>query len=66
MSNKKWDEHAVLRHDNLAIRIVGACFQAPCATPGQRPMETLIISHLMFLHMHKTTSKLPKLAGILC
>ena len=27
---------------------MGACFQAPHATPGQRPMETLTLSHLMF------------------
>ena len=53
---------------------MGACFQAPCAAPGQRPMETLLcLTFLSFhhyphrhmsLHMHKTTSKLAKCAGI--
>ena len=54
---------------------MGACFQAPRATPGQRPMETLLCltfvsfhhySHChMSFHLHKTTSTLPERAGIL-
>ena len=55
---------------------MGACFQAPHAAPGQRPMETLLCltclsfhhypPHHMSPHMHKTTSTLVKHAGILC
>ena len=57
---------------------MGACFQAPHAAPGQRPMETFSCltnfffsfphysHHHMSLHMHKTSSTLVKCAWILC
>ena len=28
---------------------MGACFQAPCAAPGQRPMETFLLLDLFLL-----------------
>ena len=31
----------------LNIEIIGACFQAPHATPGPRPMETFILNIFM-------------------
>ena len=53
---------------------MGACFQAPHAAPGQRPMETFLCLNIftshhychMSFHLHKTTSTLLECAGILC
>ena len=67
----KLGKHAGLRHDILGYGIMGACYQAPHATPGQRPMETFLSLTIfsfhhyphchMSLHMHKTTSTLVKM-----
>ena len=49
---------------------MGACFQAPCAAPGQRHvMPNICLFHChphqhMSFHTHKTTSMLAKCAGI--
>ena len=37
---QKQGGHACIRALHLGNGIMGACFQAPCATPGQRQMET--------------------------
>ena len=47
---------------------MGACFRAPCATPGQDGWKhclCLTFSHCHgSFHLHKTMSMLPECAGI--
>ena len=44
--SEKWGGYACNRASRLGNGITGACFQAPHATPGQRPMETYLAESL--------------------
>ena len=58
LDHQKIGWHACIRALCLGNGIMGACFQAPHAAPGQRPMETFYISQSLILCLFICT-KLP-------